>query len=36
MSFMMMHFKESNLQIRIWNCVKPYDGSFFKTGEIEI
>ena len=36
MSFMVMSFKERNLQRRIWNCVKPYDGSFSKIGEIEI
>ena len=29
-------FKERNLQRLIWNCVKPYDGSFSKIGEIEI
>ena len=33
---MVMHFKERNLQRRIWNCVKPYDGSLSKIGEIEI
>ena len=36
MPFMVMSFKERNLQKRIWNCVKPYDGSFLKIGEIEI
>ena len=36
MPFMVMSFKERNLQRRIWNCVKPYDGSFSKIGEIEI
>ena len=34
--FMLMHFKERNLQRGIWNCLKPYDGSFSKIGEIEI
>ena len=36
MPFMVMRFKERNLQRRIWNCLKPYDGSFSKIGEIEI
>ena len=36
MPFMLMRFKEKNLQINFWNCVKPYDGSFSKTGEIDI
>ena len=31
-----MRFKERNLQRRFWNCVRPYDGSFSKIGEIEI
>ena len=36
MPFMVMRFKERNLQRRIWNCLKPYNGSFSKIGEIEI
>ena len=36
MPFIVMSFKERNLQRRIQNCVKPYDGSFSKIGEIEI
>ena len=36
MPFMVMRFKERNLQRPIWNCLKPYDGSFSKIGEIEI
>ena len=36
MPLMVMRFKERNLQRRIWNCLKPYDGSFSKIGEIEI
>ena len=36
MPFVAMRFKERNLQRRIWNCLKPYDGSFSKIGEIEI
>ena len=36
MSFKVMSFKERNLQRRIWNCVKPCDGSFSKIGEIEV
>ena len=36
MPFMVMCFKERNLQRTIWNCLKPYDGSFSKIGEIEI
>ena len=26
--FMVVCFKERNLQKNVWNCVKPYDGSF--------
>ena len=33
---MLMRFKGRNLQRRIWNCIKPYDGSFSKIEEIEI
>ena len=36
MPFMVMRFKERNLQRRIWNCLKPNDGSFSEIGEIEI
>ena len=35
MPFIVMHFKEGNLQRRSWNCVRPYEGSFSKIGEIE-
>ena len=33
MSFMVMQFKEINIQRRFWDCVRPYDGSFSKIGE---
>ena len=36
MPFIVMRFKERNLQRSFWNFVRPYDGSFSKTGEIEI
>ena len=36
MPFMVMCFKERNIQRRIWNCLKPNDESFSETGEIEI
>ena len=36
MLFIVMRFKEGNLQRRFWDCVRPYDGSFSKIGEIEI
>ena len=36
MPFIVMHFKERNLQRRFWNCVRPYDGSFSKIAETEI
>ena len=35
MSFIAMRFKERNLQRRFWTCVRPYDGSFLKIGEVE-
>ena len=36
MPFIVVRFKERKLQRRFWNCVRPYDGCFSKTGEIEI
>ena len=36
MPFMVMRFNERILQIHFWNCVRPYDGSFSKTGEIDL
>ena len=36
MSFVVMCFKEGILQSRFWDCVRPYDRSFSKIGEIEI
>ena len=36
MPFIVMRFKERNLQRRFWNCVRPYNGSFSKIVEIEI
>ena len=35
MSFIAMRFKERNLQRHFWTCVRPYDGSFLKIGEVE-
>ena len=36
MPFIVIRFKEGSLQRCFWNCVRPYDGSFSKVGEIEI
>ena len=32
MSFIVISFRERNLQIHVWNCVRLYDASFLKKG----
>ena len=35
MPFIVVRFKERNLHLRFWNCVRPYDGSFSKIGKLK-